>query len=92
MREGAHLLGRHPDSVVPIECRAVSRSHARLTVGDGLAILADLGSRNGTYVCGRRIERPTQLQDGDDIRVGSVVFGVRTPSLEEATDELTLPS
>lgn len=84
---GQHLIGRHPASVVPIECGAVSRQHARITVRDGLATIMDLGSRNGTYVCGRRISGTTPLQNGDDISVGSTIFQVRLTSLRDATDE-----
>jgi pSer/pThr/pTyr-binding forkhead associated (FHA) protein len=49
------------------------------------AALEDLGSRNGTYVQGVRVGSPTRLQDGDEIRLGSVVLTYRLNSGQETT-------
>jgi pSer/pThr/pTyr-binding forkhead associated (FHA) protein len=45
------------------------------------AVLADLGSKNGTTVGGRPVVGPVRLADGDQIQVGSVrlTFRVREP-------------
>ncbi len=62
-------IGRnsHCDLVLPDE--VVSRNHARLrSREDGISI-EDLGSRNGTFVNGKRITEPTKLNDGDYIQV-----------------------
>ena len=54
-----------------------SREHASITVDGGRAQVVDLGSHNGTFVGGRRIDGPVLLRDGDEIVVGSVRLGYR---------------
>jgi pSer/pThr/pTyr-binding forkhead associated (FHA) protein len=41
-------------------------------VSGGQATLEDLGSKNGTFVRGRRVTSPVVLADREEIRVGSV--------------------
>jgi hypothetical protein len=50
----------------------VSRQHARLDRADFRVLLSDLGSKNGTFVNGRRLQGPHELRSGDRIRVGGV--------------------
>jgi DNA-binding winged helix-turn-helix (wHTH) protein len=88
--EGEHLLGRHPASLVRIDSPTVSRHHATIRVAGAEAFLSDLGSRNGTYVQGKRIEDPTPLADGDEIRVGSVVLAFHVASMGPATVDFHL--
>jgi S1-C subfamily serine protease len=56
----------------------ISRNHARISrrAGDQLAI-EDLGSTNGTFVNGKRIEGPEILQPGDTIKVGTTTIQVQ---------------
>jgi diguanylate cyclase (GGDEF)-like protein len=62
-------IGRRDDAGVQITDDGVSRRHATLRVeGDG-AVLRDLGSANGTYVDGARVEEAT-LVDGSRIHLG----------------------
>jgi DNA-binding winged helix-turn-helix (wHTH) protein len=72
LREGENVVGRAADAVVAIESPRVSRRHARITVSGVEAMLEDLGSKNGTFLDGQRIEAPTELRDGDEIEVGPV--------------------
>ncbi len=62
-------IGRnsHCDLVLPDE--VVSRNHARLRARTDGFYIEDLGSRNGTFVNGKRITEPTKLSDGDYIQV-----------------------
>jgi pSer/pThr/pTyr-binding forkhead associated (FHA) protein len=46
----------------------------------------DLGSKNGTFVEGKKIEKPHVLSDGDAIQMGSVVLTFRAFSPERSTD------
>ena len=65
-----YIIGRHPECDIVLESGAVvSRQHARLFSRDGGYACEDLGSRNGTFVNGKLINGPTQLQDGDSIRI-----------------------
>jgi DNA-binding winged helix-turn-helix (wHTH) protein len=69
--EGENVLGRDPDVAVWIDLNSVSRHHARVIVTDEVALLEDLGSRNGTLVNGERISSPRPLSNGDRIKVGA---------------------
>ena len=70
--EGSHLLGRDRDVAVWLESPTVSRHHARIQVTGSEAVIEDLGSKNGTYVHGVPLRKPSPLADGDEIRLGSV--------------------
>ena len=90
LAEGEYVLGRHAECAVPIEAGNISRRHARLRISDGQAVLEDLGSRNGTFVSGGRIEGPARLADGDEFRLGSVPFtfrATRTVIFPETCDD-----
>jgi len=52
----------------------VSQVHARASARDGGLWIEDLGSTNGTFVNGARIDRPVQLRRGDTVRVGETEF------------------
>lgn len=71
---GENVLGRDEDVNVRIDAPSVSRRHARLTVASGApATLQDLGSKNGTWVAGRRLDSDAApLRDGDVLRLGRV--------------------
>jgi pSer/pThr/pTyr-binding forkhead associated (FHA) protein len=86
LHEGENVLGRVEDGVVWIESPTVSRRHARIVVEGGRAILEDLASKNGTFLRGERIARPTPLSDGDEIRLGRVRMGVRALPASKATE------
>jgi uncharacterized membrane protein YdfJ with MMPL/SSD domain/pSer/pThr/pTyr-binding forkhead associated (FHA) protein len=49
----------------------VSDSHARVVEGGGRHLIEDLGSTNGTFVNGTRIEGPTELGPGDTVTLGT---------------------
>jgi DNA-binding winged helix-turn-helix (wHTH) protein len=73
---GENLIGRDRDSVVWIDDASVSRRHARIAIDEAGATVEDLGSKNGTHVRGRRIEKPVRLEDRDALKIGpaSMVF------------------
>ena len=62
-------IGRAHDADVRVDDAGISRKHARLLRTFDRHILEDLGSTNGVYVNGRRVER-IDLADGDRIQVG----------------------
>ncbi len=78
LHEGDNILGREGDAAVIIDSPLISRRHARITVAGDRVVLEDLGSKNGTYVAKHRIAAPTELIDGDEIRVGSVRMRFRS--------------
>jgi DNA-binding winged helix-turn-helix (wHTH) protein len=75
--EGEHVLGRDPEAAVCLDAASVSRRHARIRIAGADAILEDLGSKNGTRLDGRRIEGPTSLADGSEVRIGPFRLMVR---------------
>src|SRR5258706_6808817 len=74
---GITIVGRGDDCQITLFDPSVSRQHARIIVDDRCAIIEDLKSRNGCRVNGKRIQGPTQLVEGDRIRIGTqeLVFG-----------------
>jgi DNA-binding winged helix-turn-helix (wHTH) protein len=87
--EGEHLIGRGPDVAVWIDAVGVSRRHARIVVSGGRATLEDLGSKNGTYLGGKKLQGPSELSDGDTINVGSVVLGFRAARVAVSTETVS---
>ncbi|MFZ2616967.1 MAG: FHA domain-containing protein, partial [Anaerolineae bacterium] len=57
---------------VVIADATVSRQHARIRLQDDKFMLFDLGSANGTFVNGQKVEQPRALADGDVVRFGEV--------------------
>ena len=70
--EGEHVLGRDPDLELFFDSPGVSRRHALIRVVGETATVEDLDSKNGTFVADHSLDSPTQLHDGDRIRIGSV--------------------
>ncbi len=64
------IVGRGQRAEIRLIDDGVSRAHARIRLDDKHLLLEDLGSRNGTFLNGRRLERPQPLFDGDKIQVG----------------------
>ena len=54
----------------------LSRLHARFNLKNGEVYLTDLGSKNGTYVDGFRIEEPTVVEPGTHIEFSGIVCEV----------------
>jgi DNA-binding winged helix-turn-helix (wHTH) protein len=74
---GDNLIGRDRDAVVWIDDESVSRRHARISIGDAGASIEDLGSKNGTYVGGKKIRGAARLADRDVVTVGPAVLKLR---------------
>lgn len=86
LEEGEHLLGRAADVAVWLESPTVSRHHARMRVkGPGVTI-EDLGSKNGTYLRGERLTKPSPVMDGDEIELGSVPVKIRVFDTSGSTE------
>ncbi|MDB5291955.1 MAG: domain containing protein [Phycisphaerales bacterium] len=67
------VVGRREDCDLRIPLGEISRKHCRL-VRDGESLrLEDLGSSNGTYLNGQRVQEAA-LTAGDTVQVGPVVF------------------
>lgn len=87
---GVAVLGRGKDCQVRIDDGGASRSHARITDVGGRYVLEDMGSTNGTFVDGRRIER-AELKSGDRIHLGPHIvlsFAILDAQAERITQQL----
>jgi pSer/pThr/pTyr-binding forkhead associated (FHA) protein len=56
-----------------------------ITVDGSVATIEDLGSKNGTFLRGRRLEAPTRLADADEIQIGVNVARFRVVVADERT-------
>jgi hypothetical protein len=70
--EGDLMIGRDPSCDIIINDRQVSRYHARIEINEKGIYLEDLGSKNGTFYNGHRVEDPVSLQDGDLVQIALV--------------------
>ena len=69
VREGA-LFGRSDGADIRVEDPFASSSHARIDNRGGALYLEDMGSTNGTYLNGRKVQSAQRLDTGDTIRIG----------------------
>lgn len=67
-------IGRGEDCHLRPRSDAISRRHCIIAVNEGEVLLRDLGSKNGTYVNGQRVEGTRMLQSGDHLQVGPLQF------------------
>jgi DNA-binding winged helix-turn-helix (wHTH) protein len=67
---GTHLVGRGETCLIRCASPRVSRQHARVHVAATAAFIEDLGSRNGTFLRGERVEGASEVQPGDVVCVG----------------------
>jgi DNA-binding winged helix-turn-helix (wHTH) protein len=87
LAEGANVIGRDRECAVCIDSGTVSRRHAKIVVTNGQATIEDLDSKNGTTVDGRKVRKPVALEEGVQVRVGSVAMRYRT--LDDLPSTLT---
>src|SRR4051812_28646228 len=71
-----NVIGRREDCDLRIPLSDVSRKHCRLIVNGETINVEDLGSSNGTYINGERIQK-ADLSAGDTLQVGPVIFVVQ---------------
>jgi hypothetical protein len=76
-KQASITIGRDEQADVRIDNPSVSRRHAEIRLGDGGWVVEDLGSSNGTFLRGNRLQGPQPIGLGDEIGFGkfSIVFG-----------------
>jgi pSer/pThr/pTyr-binding forkhead associated (FHA) protein len=77
------VVGRAPDVDFTIEDTLASRRHLRVARDGDAYVLSDLGSRNGTWVDGQRVQS-APLKDGSVIRAGATEFVFKQKDLLES--------
>lgn len=80
---GPTVIGRAPECGIPVTVDEISRRHVELKpTSDGLSV-EDLGSANGTYVNGQRVQKG-YMKPGDELRLDAVRFILVAPGQEVA--------
>jgi pSer/pThr/pTyr-binding forkhead associated (FHA) protein len=70
------IIGRGEEAHLRPNSELVSRNHCCLKLVNGSVIISDMGSRNGTWVNGKRLESEHVARVGDTLRVGRLQFEV----------------
>jgi hypothetical protein len=87
LKMGLNTMGRSADNDVVVEDLYISRRHCAILVHhDNSCVLHDTASKNGTFLNGTKINGPTQLKGGDEIRICNrqFVFLTRTDGHDPA--------
>jgi hypothetical protein len=79
VRPGRWMIGRDDGCDVIVDDPGVSRRHARVTNADGTLWVEDVGSTNGTWVDGERLEGRRELATGAGVRVGGALLRLEGP-------------
>jgi DNA-binding winged helix-turn-helix (wHTH) protein len=85
LHEGDNSLGRSDECDVSLNSDSISRRHAVISIDAHAATIRDLGSKNGTFVEGRRIEAAVALRDRERVRLGSVNMTFSRVRTEQST-------
>jgi len=87
LHEGENLIGRDPEAGFRINSNLVSRRHSLIVVTGESVTIEDLGSKNGTYLNGKKLEEAELLSHGDRITLGRLAMRYRFVVVD---DEATL--
>jgi pSer/pThr/pTyr-binding forkhead associated (FHA) protein len=70
------IVGRQDGCQLQIRSSQVSRKHCELTEKDGVLIVKDLGSSNGTFINGKKVSGTQRAEHGMELSFGGVKFRV----------------
>jgi pSer/pThr/pTyr-binding forkhead associated (FHA) protein len=68
------LIGRGEECHLRPRSDAISRRHCVIAVSDKQVVLRDMGSKNGSYVNGQRVDGSCTLEAGDHLQIGPLQF------------------
>lgn len=83
--EDDYIVGRRSDCRIFVPDMRVSRQHARIHWENGAWMLEDLGSNNGTFVNGERVQS-AKLKHQDEIAIANNRIRVEQPAPEQARE------
>jgi DNA-binding winged helix-turn-helix (wHTH) protein len=86
LSEGENVIGRDPRCGVWLDEEGISRRHAAIRVDSATrrVTLEDLASTNGTFLRRSRVRTEVALEDGDEIKVGTVALTIRLWASDKA--------
>ncbi len=73
MAERTWIVGSADDCDLRVDHPTVSSRHCKLTAHGDTFVLEDLGSTNGTFVAGQRIQKPRSVRAGDEVTLGQSI-------------------
>ena len=76
VKPGKTTVGRKLDNDIVIADESASRLHAEIYCQADIAVIVDMGSRNGTFVNRERLTQPHALRPEDQIRIGQHVVSI----------------
>jgi pSer/pThr/pTyr-binding forkhead associated (FHA) protein len=76
LQDGVTTAGRQDKCQLRIKSSQVSRKHCQLFEKHGMLLVKDLGSSNGTFVNGKKIEGQRVMEPGDELGIGPIVFRI----------------
>jgi len=88
---GRNSIGREGDVDLIVPHPSVSRQHCEVWLTDDAVLVRDLGSRNGTYIEGERVEE-AQLTQGQILRIGDVELLLADAPVRISVPDLPLPT
>ncbi len=74
------VLGRAPECQIQLDSNMVSRRHAQVTRDQDTYFVEDLGSGNGTFLNGKRVDARTALKANDRLKLGPILLRFETGS------------
>jgi len=85
-----NIIGRSETLPMQILDDQVSRKHLKIRYeeGSGRHVVSDMGSHNGVFVNGRKIEQDRDLVEGDIIRIGSAELFYTDKDFDDAQNAL----
>ena len=75
LNEGTNIVGREPGCDIILASGGVSKQHAKIDIFDDKIIISDLGSRNGTFVNGVKVQS-IRLQGNEKLALHEVIFDI----------------
>src|SRR5258708_7618722 len=95
LTDGVNSVGRHDDCSVRIESSQVSRKHCELFEKKGMLLVKDLGSANGTFVNGKKVEGQLVLEPGDELSIAGIKLRVakvgQAPPVKSVPEAVAAP-
>ena len=88
---GEMYIGRGDEATIQLKHPLISRKHARLYLTAAGYIVEDQGTKNGTFVGGRRVQRH-RLVDGDELEIADFILRYAADGFVPAEDSMPEPA
>jgi len=77
IKQPQFLVGRDPDCQLRPASPLISKRHCALEQRDNKAFLKDFGSTNGSFINDEQVKGEAELNNGDRVKIGPLLFEVR---------------